>query len=275
MKKTSILILAGFIGLTSCVSKKKYAELEAQKAQTESALSTTKSELATCLDEKAATKQEIKYLKSVNYQLLNSVNDLSMLSAKEAENLEKSLESLNEKENQVKSLQQAMNKKDSVMFALVSSLKGEFISSNDEDIQIQVEKGVVFISISDKLLFKSGDAVMSKESQKVLEKVAKVLNNMPDVEVMVEGHTDNKAFKNGTAIKDNWELSLERAASVVRVLQNDYDVDPARMIPAGRSFYVPIASNDSKEGQARNRRIKIIMLPKLDQFYGMIEEGMK
>ena len=121
----------------------------------------------------------------------------------------------------------------------------------------------------------SGDAALSKDAKDVLEKVARVLNNQPEMEVMVEGHTDNKAFKDGAAIKDNWELSVQRAASVVRVLQDDYNVDPARLIPAGRSYYTPIASNDTKEGRAQNRRIKIIILPRLDQFYGMIEEGMK
>ena len=275
MKKVSFIALVGFIGLTSCVSKKKYTALETKNTKTETDLSTAKSELATCLDKQKASSTEIDYLKSVNYQLLESNNSLSTLSAKESANLEKSLESLSEKDRQVKSLQSALNKKDSVMFALVSSLKGEFISADDEDIQIEVEKGAVFVSISDKMIFNSGNASLNKDAKVVLEKVAKVLNNQPDMEVLVEGHTDNKAFKEGTAIKDNWELSVQRAASVVRVLQDDYNVDPARMIAGGRSSYVPVASNDTKEGRAKNRRIKIIILPKLDQFYGMIEEGMK
>jgi chemotaxis protein MotB len=275
MKKIAIIAFAGFIGLTSCVSKKKYTTLETQNTQTEGELSTAKMELASCLDKQKASKTEVDYLKSVNYKLLESNSSLSTLSAQESANLEKSLESLSEKERQVKSLQSALNKKDSVMFALVSSLKGEFIAADDEDIQIEVEKGAVFVSISDKMLFGSGDALLSKDAKDVLEKVARVLNNQPDMEVMVEGHTDNKAFKDGAAIKDNWELSVQRAASVVRVLQDDYSVDPARLIPAGRSYYTPVASNDTKEGRAQNRRIKIIILPKLDQFYGMIEEGMK
>jgi chemotaxis protein MotB len=232
-------------------------------------------QLAVCLDKQKNDNTQIDYLKSVNYQLLNSVNNMATLSAQESANLERSLESLSEKERQVRNLQDALNKKDSVMYALVSSLKGEFISADDEDIQIEVEKGAVFVSISDKMLFKSGNADLNKDARAILEKVAKVLNNQPDMEVLVEGHTDNKAFKDGAAIKDNWELSVQRAASVVRVLQNDYNVDPARMIAGGRSYYVPVASNDTKEGRAQNRRIKIIILPKLDQFYGMIEEGME
>jgi chemotaxis protein MotB len=275
MKKVAIIAFAGFVGLTSCVSKKKYTELETQNKQTEGELSTAKMELASCLDKQKASKTEVDYLKSVNYKLLESNSSLSTLSAQESANLEKSLESLSEKERQVKSLQDALNKKDSVMFALVSSLKGEFVAADDEDIQIEVEKGAVFVSISDKMLFGSGDAKLSKDAKDVLEKVARVLNNQPEMEVMVEGHTDNKGFKEGAAIKDNWELSVQRAASVVRVLQDDYGVDPSRLIPAGRSYYSPIASNDTKEGRAQNRRIKVIILPKLDQFYGMIEEGMK
>ena len=275
MKKIAIIAFTGFIGLTSCVSKKKYTALETQNTQTEGELSTAKMELASCLDKQKASTTEIDYLKSINNQLLHSNNSLSALSAQESANLEKFLESLSEKERQVKSLQNALNKKDSVMFALVSSLKGEFIAADDEDIQIEVEKGAVFVSISDKMLFDSGDAKLSKDAKDVLEKVARVLNNQPDMEVMVEGHTDNKGFKDGAAIKDNWELSVQRAASVVRVLQDDYNVDPSRLIPAGRSYYTPIASNDTKEGRAQNRRIKVIILPKLDQFYGMIEEGME
>lgn len=274
MKKVTIIVFAGFVGLTSCVSKKKYTELETQNKQTEGELSTAKMQLASCLDKQKDSQTEVDYLKSVNFKLLESNSSLSTLSAQESANLEKSLESLSEKERQVKSLQNALNKKDSVMFALVSSLKGEFIAADDEDIQIEVEKGAVFVSISDKMLFGSGDAKLSKDAKDVLEKVARVLNNQPEMEVMIEGHTDNKGFKEGAAIKDNWELSVLRAASVVRVLQDDYGVDPSRLIPAGRSYYTPIASNDTKEGRAQNRRIKVIILPKLDQFYGMIEEGM-
>ena len=141
MKKIAIIAFAGFIGLTSCVSKKKYTALETQNTQTEGELSTAKMELASCLDKQKASKTEVDYLKSVNYKLLESNSSLSTLSAQESANLEKSLESLSQKERQVKSLQSALNKKDSVMFALVSSLKGEFIAADDEDIQIEVEKG--------------------------------------------------------------------------------------------------------------------------------------
>ena len=275
MRRTGLLIAVGLIGLSSCVSQKKYTALETEKTSCENDLSAARMELASCLDKNKSNNDQVEYLKSVNYKLLESVGSLSTLSKKEAENLEKSLESLNEKDRQIKNMRDALNRKDSVTLALVTSLKGELGMMDDEDVQIVVEKGVVYISLSDKLLFKSGNAVLSSDAKNVLGKVAKVINNKPGMDVMVEGHTDNKEFKDGADIKDNWELSVLRGAAVVRVLENDFNVDPARMVAAGRSYYVPIASNDTKEGRAQNRRTKIIILPKLDEFYGMIEEGLE
>ncbi|MDX5427269.1 MAG: OmpA family protein, partial [Bacteroidota bacterium] len=184
------------------------------------------------------------------------------------------LESMKEKDMKIQTMQDAINKKDSVTLALVTSLKGVLGDMSDDDVQINVEKGVVFISISDKLLFRSGSTGISKEARDVLGKVAKVLQNKPDIEIMVEGHTDDVPIKT-EGILDNWDLSVKRATAIVRVLQNDFNVDPKRMTAAGRSYYLPVASNDTKEGRAANRRTRIVVLPKLDQFYGMIEEGMK
>ena len=133
---------------------------------------------------------------------------------------------------------------------------------------------MVFVSISDKLLFRSGSYTVTDAAKQVLGKVAQVVNNKPDFEFMVEGHTDNVPYRSGVLL-DNWDLSAKRATSVVRILQNDFGVDPARMTAAGRSYYVPLASNDTSENRARNRRTRIVVLPKLDQFYSMIEEGMK
>ncbi|WP_290800222.1 OmpA family protein, partial [Flavobacterium sp.] len=145
---------------------------------------------------------------------------------------------------------------------------------NDEDIEINVEKGVVFISIADNLLFKSGSYEVSPGAKTVLGKVAKVINSKPDFECMVEGHTDNVPIKN-TVLLDNWDLSVKRATSIVRVLQNDLGVDPKQLIPAGRSYFIPLVANDTPENRAKNRRTKIIILPKIDQFYDMIEKEMK
>jgi chemotaxis protein MotB len=161
-----------------------------------------------------------------------------------------------------------------VNLSLVQSLKGVLGNLDDEDIEISVEKGVVFVSISDKLLFRSGSYNVNEAAKQVLGKVAKVVNNKPDFEFMVEGHTDNVPYQSGVLL-DNWDLSSKRATSIVRVLQNDFGVDPARMTAAGRSYYIPLESNDTAEGRAKNRRTRIVVLPKLDQFYSMIEEGMK
>ena len=164
----------------------------------------------------------------------------------------------------------AVTRRDSVNLALVQSLKGVLGNLDDEDIEINVEKGVVFVSISDKLLFNTGSYVVSNKAKSVLEKVAKVVNNKPDFEFMVEGHTDERSFAKGDLV-DNWDLSVKRATSVVRILQKDFGVDPKRMTAAGRAEFVPVSATE----MSKNRRTRIVVLPKIDQFYSMIEEGLK
>ena len=172
-------------------------------------------------------------------------------------------------------MRDAITKKDSVTLALVTSLKGALGSLDDEDIEINVEKGVVYVSISDKLLFKSGRYdITTARAKEVLGKVATVVIARPELEFMVEGHTDDQSIQNAV-LQDNWDLSVKRATSVVRILQNEFNVPPQRMVAAGRSYYVPLESNDTAEGRSRNRRTRIVVLPKLDQFYKMVEEGMK
>ncbi len=275
MKRLLILALSLPLIFTSCVSKKKYAELEQQYNECDDKLSSAKLELASCLEDKNSAKKEISYLKNTNYKLLNSVGDMATLSKTEAENLERSLESIKEKDLQIRTLNEAVNKKDSVTLALVTKLKGAIGNLNDEDIQINVEKGVVYVSISDRMLYNFGSYNVSNEAKAVLKKVAMVVNDNPDIDIMVEGHTDSKEVKSTAGYKDNWDLSTMRATSVVRILQDDYDVPAKRMTAAGRSSYVPLASNDTEEGRAKNRRTRIVILPKLDQFFEMIEEGME
>jgi len=274
MKKGIILVGTALL-LSSCVSKSKYTALQGQYDEASDELSKTRMELAACLDNKQNAQKEINYLKKTNYQLLKNIGNMSTLSKKEAENLERSLEQLKEKSLTIKSLQEALNKRDSATFALVTSLKGSTVGMDDQDISINVEKGVVYVSISDKLLFNSGSSKLSPEALNVLGKVAQVLKAQSDLEFMVEGHTDNKSAKEGAPFQDNWELSAQRAASVVRALENDFEIAPERMTVAGRSEYAPIADNDSAEGRARNRRTRIVILPKLDEFFTLIEEGME
>jgi chemotaxis protein MotB len=276
MKYTKIilsLIVLSTIA-TSCVSKKKLTEAEDKYRETKSMLDTASMKLSMCEEEKQNLKGQISVLKQTNESLFNAQGDLTTLTQKGADNLEKTLESLKEKDLQIKYMRDAINRKDSVTLALVQSLKGAVGDMDDEDIQINVEKGVVFVSISDKLLFGSGQYKLTAEAKAVLGKVAKVIKAKPDFEFMVEGHTDNDPIKTD-CFRDNWDLSTKRAVSVVQVLQNEYNVDPARMLAAGRGEYIPLESNDYDYGKARNRRTKIVVLPKIDQFYKMIEEGMK
>jgi chemotaxis protein MotB len=155
--------------------------------------------------------------------------------------------------------------------ALVMNLKGAIGNLDDKDINIKVDKGVVYIDISDKMLFKSGSYDLTDRASEVLGKVALVLKNQPDIEFMVEGHTDNVAIKPGAALVDNWDLSVRRAAAVVRVLQKQYGLNPAKMAAAGRSEYMPLADNSTAEGRAANRRTRIVILPQLDQFFKLLE----
>ena len=282
MKKVMLGLAGMALLLSSCVSQKKYADLEAKQKETQDLLNSATVKLNTCLEEKATASSRLKtledqnaFLKANNQELINNMGNLTTLTTKGAENLEKSLESLKEKDLTIRKLQDAITRRDSVNLALVQSLKGVLGNLDDEDIEISVEKGVVFVSISDKLLFSSGSYNVTNAAKQVLGKVAQVVNNKPDFEFMVEGHTDNVPYQKEGILLDNWDLSVKRATSVVRILQNDFGVDPARMTAAGRSYYIPLMDNDTAANRAKNRRTRIVVLPKLDQFYSMIEEGMQ
>jgi chemotaxis protein MotB len=171
-------------------------------------------------------------------------------------------------------MQDALTKKDSITLAVVTSIKSS-VGISDPDINVNVEKGVVFISIADKLLFKSGSYVVSERAKEVLGKVAKVINDKPTFECMVEGHTDNIPFTGNAILIDNWDLSVKRSTAIVRVLTKDLGVKPSQLIAAGRSSYVPLVDNTTAENKARNRRTRIVVLPKIDQFYEMVEKEMK
>ena len=193
-----------------------------------------------------------------------------MISSQQADNIKKSLENIGAKDAYIQSLQESMARKDSLNLALVMNLKGAIGNMDDQDINIKVDKGVVYIDISDKLLFRSGKYEVTKEAKVVLGKVAMVLKNQPNIEFMVEGHTDNVPFANGLLL-DNWDLSVKRATSVIRILQKEYGLEPAKMAASGRGEYKPVADNGSKEGKALNRRTRIVILPELDQFFQLLE----
>jgi chemotaxis protein MotB len=273
MRKVLFLSLAA-LTLASCGSKKKIAELEQKNKECQDLLNSTTMKLNLCLTEKDALSQQNEYLKKNNSDLINSSKELTMLTTKGAENLQRSLESLKEKDLKINRLQDALTKKDSVTLALVTSLKKN-VGLDDQDVNISVEKGVVFINISDKMLFKSGSYVVTDKAKSVLDKVAKVINDKPDFECMVEGHTDNVPFTGNPILLDNWDLSVKRATAIVRVLTKDLGVNPKQIIAAGRSEYIPLVDNNTAENRATNRRTRIVILPKIDQFYDMIEKEMK
>ncbi|OMP29843.1 flagellar motor protein MotB [Mangrovimonas sp. DI 80] len=279
MKKLMLLSASAMLLFGSCVSKKEYAALEAKHKETQDLLNSATVKLNSCLSDKAAAtarlegmQEQLADLRRTNQDLIDTKGNLTTLTQKGAENLEKSLESLKEKDLKITRLQEALTKKDSVTLAIVSSLKKE-VGINDPDIEINVEKGVVFISIADKLLFQSGSYNVTSRAKEVLAKVAKVINSKPNFEAMVEAHTDNVPYQRGVLL-DNWDLSVKRATSVVRVLES-LNVNPQQLIAAGRAEFVPLASNDTSEDRAKNRRTRIVVLPKIDQFYDMIEEEMK
>jgi chemotaxis protein MotB len=272
MRKILLLGATAMIVLSSCVSKKQFTDLQAKQKETQDLLNSATVKLNSCLEEKAASTAKVTLLEGQVEDLKKYNDNLQVLSAKGASNVEKTLESIKEKDLKISRLQDALTKKDSITLALVTSFKRE-VGINDPDIEVNVEKGVVFISISDKLLFQSGSYNVTSKAKDVLAKVAKVVKAKPDFECMVEGHTDNVPYRKEPLL-DNWDLSVKRSTSIIRVLE-ELGVNPGRLIAAGRSSYVPLVDNDTAENRATNRRTRIVVLPKLDQFYDLVEKEMK
>ncbi len=274
-----LLSVFSLVFLASCVSKKEHAALQTKYQETQDLLNSATVKLNSCLSDKAASlarvetmKEQLADLRRSNEALIKNSQDMTELTSQGAKNIEASLESLKESNLKISRLQDALTRKDSVTLAIVTSLK-KAVGINDPDIDINVEKGVVFISIADKLLFESGNYNVTNRAKEVLGKVAKVINSKPDFEAMVESHTDNVPY-NKPPLIDNWDLSVKRATSVVRVLES-LEVNPQQLIAAGRSYYVPLVENDTAENRAKNRRTRIIVMPKIDQFYQMVEDEMK
>ncbi|MGB1349351.1 MAG: OmpA/MotB family protein [Flavobacteriaceae bacterium] len=279
MKKLFALGIISCLIITSCGPNKELVAAQKELKDTKDLLNTATVKLNSCLSDKAvaeasleAMKEQLKDLRKTNDALFSSTKEMTVLTTKGAENLEKTLESLKERDLKISRLQDAVSKKDSVTLAIVSSLK-KSVGIDDPDIEINVEKGVVFISIADKLLFKSGSYVVTEKAKVVLGKVAKVINDKPEFEAMIEGHTDSRSYSNGVLI-DNWDLSVKRSTSIIRELQT-MGVNPSQLIAAGRSSYVPLVDNETAENRARNRRTRVVVMPKIDQFYEMIEKEMK
>ena len=296
MKSKILLALAIFsMGAYSCVSPKKleeaeakygqlngaYADLQGKYRDAQDAISKSKSD-AEKAGEKTKSLQsiiddlnkQVDFLKSNNNVVLSQLKDMSVVTGAQAESIKKSLDNIGAKDLYIQGLQSSMARKDSINMNLVMNLKGAIGDLNDGDINVKVEKGVVYVDIYDKLLFKSGSFNITDKAKIVLGKVAKVLAAQPAIEFMVEGHTDSKQLiGNGSNLmEDNWDLSVKRATTIVRVLQETYGIDPKRMTAAGRSEYMPIAENNTSENRAANRRTRIVILPQLDQFFKLLEK---
>jgi chemotaxis protein MotB len=270
------LILTPLLFIVSCVSSKKYKSLDATYKKEKNGqaicideLKSAKSLNTDLYNQKVLLSAEIEYLKKNSTEVLNALQDMSVLSAKQAESVKQSLENISQKDAYIRNLQSAISRKDSLNMILVMNLKSSLGDINDKDVTIKVEKGVVYIEISDKMLFNFGKYAVTENAKVILGKVAKVLNAYPDIEFLVEGHTDTIPIHNA-CMEDNWDLSVKRATSVVRILEKEYKMNPSRMTASGHGAYAPIAPNNLDEGRAQNRRTRIIILPELDQFFKLL-----
>ena len=273
MKRAITVTVLAATMLSSCVSKKKYVELESELDDTRSTLQKTQVEKEE-IEEKYARIEErvadynskINSLREENDSKME-MNDLTVMSNNNKDKMRATIAKMDpEKVAEAKTLE------DSINLAVSHNLKSNISEgSDDEDIDITVDETVVMINVSDKLLFGSGSYRVSNNAQPLLKKLAEVINSEPAMEVMIEGHTDDRTMVEGSYIQDNWDLSVRRATSIVRLLQDKYDVAPEKLIAAGRSSYQPLVDNTNNENRAKNRRTRIVIIPNLDKFFAMLE----
>jgi chemotaxis protein MotB len=278
-KLNYVFIAVLFVALSnsSCVSKKKYDDIESRLNSCEKSRSKYISDYGQAENTLKMKQEQIADLKSQlndcqkqRDMQVTQVGNLTVLSQSANQNINKTLDQLEQKDKYIHLLQAARTKVDSINLALAVNLKGVLKDGlDDEDVNVQIDKTVVMINLSDKMLYQPGSSSLTPQATKVLGKIAQIIASRPDLEVMVEGYTDNSPIKNN-CIKDNWDLSVMRATSVVRVLQTEYNIDPNRLIAAGRGEFDVLASNDTPEGMAMNRRTRIVIMPKLDQFYDLL-----
>ncbi len=294
-----MFICAVMLIMTSCVSKKKFVNLQSELEVCNQELGKCGEDLSrylnqyeTCIADKKRIqgeldalkantdlrmeqiddlKAQIKDLRKQRDKQIKQIGDLTDLSQSASDNIKQTLTQLQAKEEHLNLLRAARSKTDSINLALAVNLKGVLSQGiMDNDVEVKVDKTVVFVNLSDKMTFNSGSSQITPRAEIVLGKIAQILESRPDLEVMVEGYTDNRPI-NTSCIQDNWDLSVKRATSVARVLQKRYNVDPNRIIAAGRGEYNTLVSNDTDEGRRMNRRTRIIILPKVDQFYDLLD----
>ena len=280
--------------LSACVGKKKYLEMEAARNEVQAKLDKAKEDLKNCEEEKAALEEDLKAqiaaketeianekqradllaqqlddFRKANTNLLERLRELSVINQTSAESIARSLDALNGQSEYIQNLTTTVQEKNELLLKLVTSLKQSLANVDDSDVTVEVKKGVVYISLSDKMLFRSGSSRINKDAKEVLGKIASILNAHPELDILVEGHTDNVPIRTDN-VRDNWDLSVKRATAVVRHLQDDHGVASSRMTAGGRSEFVPKASNETADGRSQNRRTEIIILPKLDQLFELV-----
>ena len=267
--------------LTGCVSKKKYTDLQAMHrtlsqdyTTLQASLQDKNSKMQTLqalLDQERRNNEELKK----NYaQLQNTLDKSITTSAQSNVNIEKLVDQINASNKYIRQLVNAKGKSDSLNLALVTKLTRSLTPSESDEVNVKVLKGVVYISLADNMLFQTGSYELNPRAMQTLDKIAKIIKDYNNYDVLVEGNTDPVPISRQN-IRNNWDLSALRASSVVQCLQNDFGINPSRLSAAGRGEFNPIADNDSEVGKQRNRRTEIIITPKLDQFLDLIDQAPK
>lgn len=281
MKKIQIAVIALSVLLSSCVTQKKYKGLQSEydKLKTsESALNSSVQDLtlklANCRTESTGLNDKIKMLQENVALLQKLIDDCQKQNNQGGVNISKLVDEINVANKYIKELVATNQRNDSLNMVLSNNLKRSLSDVASDDVQIKVQKGVVFISLSDKMLYNSGKYTLSPAAAGTLDKIAKILNDYKDYDVLVQGNTDNVPIATAT-IADNWDLSCLRATSVARYLQNNLNINPSRITAGGRSEYQPKVSNDTPANRSINRRTEIIVMPKLDEFMKLLEAGKK
>jgi chemotaxis protein MotB len=274
MKKLAVILMAASVLLSSCVSKKRYREMESKYEQADKNYKKFRQNYMECKVEKEKLQSQVAALQSNNSGLQKALDKCISLNQQGNVNISKLLDEIRSSNAYIKMLIAENKKKDSLNQVLKEQLTKSIadVDANDKDLDIKVKKGVVFISLSDKMLFKSGSTKINPKADKVLAKIAKILNEHKDYEILIVGNTDNVPIHT-TCIRDNWDLSALRATSIARRLQTKFGVEPKRITAGGKGEWDPKAPNDTAEGRSTNRRTEIILMPKLDEFMKLMNQA--
>lgn len=277
MRKVLFIAVSALLMCTSCVTKKKYLEAENGRLEAIGRGNVLQEQLVDCRDTGDKLNERLAALQRDTTRMGSNIrNYQTMLSSNMTQQeklnslLSQKMEELNERERTINELQDMINAQNEKVRNLLNSVKDALLGFSSDELTVTEKDGKVYVAMSDKLLFESGSARVDKRGKEALAKLAEVLNKQSDIDVYIEGHTDSKPI-NTAQFKDNWDLSVIRATSVVRILTKDYGVNPLQIQPSGRGEYMPVADNESAEGRSKNRRTEIIMAPKLDKLYQMLQ----